>query len=536
MVGFEIKKKERSTSQMAATTNWARLLEDQAAVLKEKTFLYVAYQDRSISYAEMDKRANRIANWLLDSGAKPGEGIAMLMNNSPQFLEIFFGAQKIGMYLNTVNTSLRGEQLAYTIDNSDAKYLIMDFDQLEVYRTISDRLPKIKKIVINTYEAPIEYQIPKGTIDLKTALREVKDSKPLVEFDENNILMLMYTSGTSGLPKGVVMRYNRNIIERLKLLASIILKPESIYYTPLQLFHGNALYATVTSAMIMGCTVALGKRFSASKFWDEIYKSEATIFNTIGAMIPIMLKQPPSVHEKDHKVEKIISAGCPAALWETYEKRFNVTIWEAYAAIDGSGFILNFGDGPKGSIGKPVNSTIKIIDDKGNDAPIGTTGELLFHVDPNKKNTVEYYKNPDASGEKTKGEWEYTGDLVYQDEQGYVYFVGRSTDSMRRRGENVSAYDVEQAILKHESVLEAAVYAVPSEMTEDDIMASVKLVEGRDLNGKELWAFLQDKLAKFAIPRYIRIVDDFPRTETFRIKKGELKSTGVTKDTFDAEA
>ena len=164
-----------------------------------------------------------------------------------------------------------------------------------------------------------------------------------------------------------------------------------------------------------------------------------------------------------------------------------------------------------------------------------TTGELLFKVDPNKKSSVEYYKNPDASGEKTRGEWEYTGDLMYQDEQGYIYFVGRSTDSMRRRGENVSAYDVEQAILKHPSVLEAAVYAVPSEMTEDDIMASVKLVEGNNLAGKELWDFLQDKLAKFAIPRYIRMVDDFPRTETFRVKKGELKSTGVTPDTFDAE-
>jgi crotonobetaine/carnitine-CoA ligase len=143
--------------------------------------------------------------------------------------------------------------------------------------------------------------------------------------------------------------------------------------------------------------------------------------------------------------------------------------------------------------------------------------------------------NPDATGEKTRGEWEYSGDLMYQDEQGYIYFVGRSTDSMRRRGENVSAHDVEQAVLKHPSVLEAAAYAVPSEMTEDEIMASVRLVDGRQISGAELWLFLQDKLAKFAIPRYIRLVDDFPRTETFRIKKGELKSIGVTPDTFDAE-
>jgi crotonobetaine/carnitine-CoA ligase len=222
-------------------------------------------------------------------------------------------------------------------------------------------------------------------------------------------------------------------------------------------------------------------------------------------------------------------------LWEPFEKRFGVRIWEAYAAIDGTGFIANFGDGPKGSIGRPVDSIIKIADENGQEVPTGTTGELLFKVEKGRKNRVEYYRNPDASDEKTRGEWEYTGDLMFQDELGYLYFVGRNTDSMRRRGENVSAHDVEQAILKHPSVLEAAVYAVPSEMTEDEIMASVKLVDGKELTGKELWEFLRDKLARFAVPRYIRMVNDFPRTETFRIRKGELKSVGITADTFDAE-
>jgi carnitine-CoA ligase len=526
---------EGSMSEKVST--WVSVLEEQAVQRPDSPFLYLVYQDRYISYGETDRNANRLAHYLLNLGAAPGDGVAVLMGNSPQFLDVFFGMQKIGMYINTVNTALKGDGLAFIIDNSDTKFLVVDYDLVDLYKSVAKATPKVKTVIVNTLEAPAGYRVPDGMLDLKEAYtKDLPSTKPVIEFDENNILILMYTSGTTGLPKGVVSRYNRNLVDRLRLLAGLILTPESVYYTALPLFHGNALFITTTQALITGCTVALSKRFSASRFWEEVSKSGTNFFNTIGAIIPILMKTPESPYEKNHKVTHVFSAGCPADLWEPFEKRFGVTIWEAYAAIDGTGFIANFGDGPKGSIGRSVLSVIRIVDEHGNDVPTGTTGELLFQVPEDKKSTVEYYKNEKATGEKTRGEWEYTGDLVYQDSEGFIYFVGRCTDSMRRRGENVSAFDVEQAILKHPAVMEAAVYAVPSEMTEDEIMASVRLVEGQKISSKDLWGFLQDKLAKFAIPRFIRFVDEFPRTETFRIKKNELKSMGVTKDTFDAEA
>jgi crotonobetaine/carnitine-CoA ligase len=517
-------------------STWVSVLEEQAAASPDSRFLYVVYQDRSITYGEADRNANRFAHFFLGLGAQPGEGVAVLMNNSPQFLDVFFGIQKIGMYVNTVNTALKGDGLAFIIDNSDTKYLVVDYDLVDLYKSVADRTPQVKTMIVNTQEAPEGYKVPKGMLDLKDAYnKDLPFTKPDIEFDENNILILMYTSGTTGLPKGVVSRYNRNLVDRVRPLAQLLLTPDKVYYTALPLFHGNALFVTTTQSLLAGCTVALSKRFSASRFWDEINQSKATFFNTIGAIIPILMKTPPNPHERDHRVTHVFSAGCPTELWEPFEQRFGVTIWEAYAAIDGSGFIANFGDGPKGSIGKSYVSTIRIVDEKGNDVPPRTTGELLFQVDPERKTTVEYYKNPGATGEKTRGDWEYTGDLVYQNENGFLYFVGRSTDSMRRRGENVSAFDVEQAILKHPAIVEAAVYAVPSEMTEDEIMASVKLVDGEKLSPMVIRDFLQDKLASFAIPRYIRVVNDFPRTETFRIKKNELKNLGITPDTFDAE-
>ncbi len=518
------------------TLNWAVVLEEKAKALGDKPFLNVVYNNTQRSYKEMDDNANRIANHLIQIGAKPSDGIAALMGNSPQFLDVFFGMQKNGMYINPVNTALRGDGLAYIIDNSDTKYMVVDYDLIDMYKSVENKVPQIEKVIVNTLEAPDDFTVPQGMLDLKDAYKsDIPSTPPEVDVDENSLLMIMYTSGTTGLPKGVVSRYNKNIIERLKPLAEFLLSPDTVYYTALPLFHGNALFVTMTQTLIAGATMAISKRFSAGKFWDEISGSNATFFNTIGAIIPILMKQPENPNENTHNVTNILSAGCPSDMWEPFEKRFNVNIWEAYAAIDGSGLIANFGDGPKGSIGKPVNSVVKIIAENGDDQQVGQPGELLFQVSDDAGSNVEYYKNPGASGEKTKGGWEYTGDLMYQDDDGFLYFVGRSTDSMRRRGENVSAYDVEKEILKHPSILECAVYAVPSEMTEDEIMASVSLVEGKTIEPGELRDFLQDKLAKFAIPRYIRIVDDFPRTETFRIKKNEVKSVGVTDDTFDAE-
>ena len=199
---------------MTESTNWATLLEEQAAKLKDKPFLYLVYQDRSISYSDMDLNANRVANYLLKIGAAPKDGIATLMNNSPQFMDIFFGIQKIGMYVNTVNTSLRGDQLVYTIDNSDTKYLVVDYDLIDVYQSVADKIPKVERVFVNTLEAPAGFTVPKGMTDLKDAYgTDISVTKPVVGFDENSILMLMYTSGTTGLPKGVVMRYNKNILD-----------------------------------------------------------------------------------------------------------------------------------------------------------------------------------------------------------------------------------------------------------------------------------------------------------------------------------
>ena len=315
-------------------------------------------------------------------------------------------------------------------------------------------------------------------------------------------------------------------------------RKSDILYTCLPLFHGNALFLTVTRGNAPGREG--GARAGNSRragSGTRSRKYNVTAFNTIGAMIPILMKQPEKSNDRDNKVRFTLSAACPADEWQKFEKRFGITIYEGYGAVDGGGkSIMNLGNAPVGSIGKPSpNSEI----------PSGRqrherrarrharASSSSSRRDPEK--SVEYFKNEKAASDKVGTDGYYTGDLVRRDSKGYLYFVGRNAEFMRIKGENVSAYEVEHTIQKHPSVLEAAVYAVPSELAEDEIMASVSLVDGHTLNEADLIEFLREDLPKFAVPRYIRIVKEFPKTETQRIIKKELEKLGIVPGTFDSE-
>lgn len=514
---------------------WSDLLEDCATDVPDKTFL--RYKNESFSYRQMDANANRLGNFLVAAGGGKGKGVGVLMRNSPRVLDVFFGSQKAGMYSVMINPELKGDGLAYVINHSDIEFLVADAELLDTLTPIMETLARVKPeaVFIDDIEEEARgIRIP-DTMGRLSKAYKMSNGRPDIRYDLDDLCLIIYTSGTTGPPKGVVYRYKTTGVNRLRLVGHLFLKPDDVYYTYLSLCHGNALFISTTATLAARSGMGLARKFSASRFWEDVRYYNATVFNTIGSIVPILMKQPEKPDDSRNNVRVVFSAACPADMWEPFEKRFGVTLYEGYGAIDGGGKgIMNFGTAPRGSLGKPAAmGKVKLVDENGNEVSPGSAGELLFKVRSG-KSRVEYYKNEAASDKKVKNGWLYTGDILRKDKNGYFYFVGRNTESMRKGGENVSAYEVEHVIMKHPAVEDVAVYAVPSEMAEDEIMAAVKRVDGQKVTGQELRAFLVGQLAKYAVPRYIRFVEEFPKTNTHRIIKRVLEADGVTPDTYDA--
>ena len=306
-------------------------------------------------------------------------------------------------------------------------------------------------------------------------------------------------------------------------------------YTCLPLYHGNAQNLTAMPALLANAHLALGKRFSASNFWNDIRRHGATVFNFVGTMIPILYKQEPKENDADNPVRLARGGNIPPSIWKDFENRFGLTLIETYGTTEG-GSMWNMPGGKVGSIGKPPYfNEARIVDEKDQELPPGKVGELIIRPrDPGEK-WVEYYKEPEATEEKVRGGWFRSGDVAYKDEEGWFFFVGRKKDAIRRRGENISAAEVELVIMSHPKILECACFGVPSELGEDDVMACIVPKPGMILSPQEIFSFCEKQMAYFMIPRYVEFVESLPKTPTERIEKYKLKETRPNENTWDRE-
>jgi crotonobetaine/carnitine-CoA ligase len=489
--------------------------------------VWLKWKDGGYSYAEVLSNTQRAANGLVALGVKPGERVAIMMGNRPEFLWIHFAINFIGAHSVPINTSQRGATLQHILANSDSVAVVFENALRDAVLAVGENVPTLRAAVVADGPAG------KGVNWTLEQLLDHPDHEPDVEVKEASAAVgMMYTSGTTGPPKGVVATgYDMGPLQTI--FQAVGVEPGETMYTALPLIHGNALLISAIGSMSLGAKLALAEKFSASRFWDECRKYDAVEFNTLGAMIPILMKQPPKPNDRDNPVRVVLSAACPANVWREFEQRFDVRLVEFYGMVDSPGFLLN-DVGKVGAMGKPIGGVdFRVVDDNDQPLPPNQVGELVFRH-PKGPLTL-YYKLPDATSEAYRGGWFRSGDLAEYDHEGFFYFRGRKKASMRRRGENISAWEIESVLNEHPAVLESAAYAVPSDLGEDEVMVAVVMRPGQSLSPSELLDFCQGRMAHYAVPRYVDFVEEIPKTGTQRVQYGVLRERGITPTAWDRE-
>ncbi|MHB0980848.1 MAG: AMP-binding protein [Thermoleophilia bacterium] len=514
------------------------LVAERARRLGDRPFL--RFKDRELTYGDMDRFSNRCANGFAGLGIAKGDKVSIMLPNCPEFLHLWFGAAKIGAVEVPINTSYKGEFLRHIVDQSDSRVLVIDQQYLDRVRLIQDDLKKLERIVVfgdaSAGEAAAAgLRIPAMTYEQFASTSEAAVETDVQPWDPQSII---YTSGTTGVSKGALGCHKFWIVVAEKMLEIREGTADDVFYTFLPLYHFNAQVLTVLTALIAEARVVLSDKFSASRFWDDLRECGTTQFNYLGAVIPILAKQPERPDDLDNPVRVALGAGCPPDVMDQVEKRFGITCMEGFGMTEiGIPIHVSLHDRRPGSCGKPFDIyDIELVDDQDVVVPVGEPGEIVFR--PREPFTMmsEYYKMPEKTLEAFRNLWFHSGDLARKDADGYYYFVDRKKDALRRRGENISSFEVERAINTHPAVLESAAVAVKSELAEDEVKICVVLKPGQSLSPEALIAYADERMPHFAVPRYVEFLEALPKTPTERTQKYLLKQAGVTPGTWDREA
>jgi carnitine-CoA ligase len=511
------------------------LIEERAMRLGDKVFL--RFKDQVITYKDIHLISNRFGNAFKGLRINKADKVSIMLANCPEYIYVWFGLAKCGAVEVPINTSYKGEFLRHIVDQSDSRMIVIAYEFLDRLQLIQDSLKKLEKVIV--LGAPADERIDSLKIPTMRFEELSKGSEERVDVAvyPKDPLSIIYTSGTTGLSKGGLGSHNFWIVVAEKMLWYRDHRKEDIYLTFMPLYHFNAQVLTTLDVLVGEAEMVLLDKFSASRFWDEIRHYKATQFNYLGAVMPILAKQPVKPDDLDNPARIALGAGCPQAVMDEVEKRFGIKCLEGFGMTEiGIAVHVEVNDRRPGSCGKPMDIyDVKLFDDDDNEVPTGEIGEIVFRPRVPFVMMSEYYGMPEKTLEAYRNLWFHTGDLGKKDEDGYFYFVDRKKDALRRRGENISSFEVERAINTHPAVLESAAVAVKSELAEDEVKICVVLKPNATLFPEELIKYANERMPYFAVPRYVEFMESLPKTPTERIQKYLLKQAGVTPNTWDRE-
>lgn len=506
---------------------------EKAAKNGDRPFLL--FRDERVSYAQMHTRSNSVANALWSEGIRKGDKVAVMLGNGPEFLYVWFGLAKIGAIMVPINTANRGDSLAYVLDHSKARAIFLEPRFRPQVSAVLARAPRLEKLI----EVPghAGEPVPEDSKQFGAMLKAGEKLEVEIELSDGDVMAINYTSGTTGPPKGAMIPHAMYPLVGAAYAEWVEARRDSVIYTCLPLFHANAQGLSTSGALAADATLALGDAFSATRFWEDCRRYGAHVFNYVGGMIPILMKQPEQPDDADNPVRIAWGAAAPREIWPDFEKRFDLKIIEGYGTTEDSIPLTNLPSASRmGSIGKPTHlAAVSIVDAEDNPLPPGQVGEIVVRPLAPYCMMLGYFKMPEETLRRARNLWWHSGDLGYTDTDGYFYFVDRAKDCIRRRGENISTFDLEKATNRHPAVLESAAIGVPSDIGEEDVKIFVRLRPGERVAPEELLLHLEDHVPYFAVPRYVEFIEDFPKTPTERIRKHLLKDHPITASTWDRE-
>lgn len=492
--------------------------------------LFVDNVGRRVTYSEALTRAAEVATGLARLGIGQGDAVAVMLGNKLEFLDTWFATALLGAVVVPVNTAAVGEGLAHVLQHSESKIAIVDS---ELTPAVDRVLPPgaLRRVVVGS--APES----SGWVNLDE-VRVPGAAPPKPTIGPDDVASILYTSGTTGPSKGVVNGHRAYLTAADVYTRDIVrIRPDDVLFTSLPLFHVNAQMLSVTGSLLSGRPLYLAERFSASRFLDQVRAAGATVFNYIGAMLTMIWKQPERSDDADNPLRLAVGGAAPAELWPHFERRFGLTILEIYGLTESATFCLGSPpDAPRvGKLGVPVRwAEVEVRTEDGKRAKPGEPGEIVVRAKRPGIMFHGYYRNPEATAAAVVDGWFHTGDRGVQDEDGYFRFLDRKKDVIRRRGENISSYELERAINQMPGIAESAAVGVPAEVGEEDVLV-VAVRADPNVTEHDVVAWCEERVARFMVPRYVRFVDALPKTATQRVQKYILRQEGIA-GAWDREA
>lgn len=489
------------------------LLETRVERTPDEQFLTVP--DETFTFREAMNESKRYANALTELGIVAGDRMGLFLPNRPEFVFLMFANAYVDSVTAPSNPEYQPSELRHSIGLSQPTVLVTTPELLEVAAEAADGTA-VERIMttepVDGYES-----LPALAADQSTTI-EPHDG------DAATVGLHMYTSGTTGPPKAVECQHENWTISAIDFQKRLEITVEDTLFTALPLFHANAQIYSTLAAVAGGAEIVIYERFSSSNWWDWCRDHDVTVFNAMGSMLKMLDNLPETDDDSDNPVEIIMSGGTPPELIEPIEERFDVRVVEGYSLTEAPLPMLNPVDESKRRIGSvglpPAEKRVRIVDEDGNHVPIGEKGEIV-QQDP--ALMTGYHGQPDKTDEAMVDGWFYTGDYGKLDEDGFLYFLDRKKDIVRRAGENISSFEVESVVKAMDAVDEVAVIPSPDEFYTEVVKALIRVKDDEDLSPAEIVDHCRGELASFKIPQYVEFVEEFPYTPTGKIQKQKLR-------------